>query len=312
MGYSDPVDSYTGTIGTLTFGHKKQITVGGEGCLPFYTFEGKMPHKPLVALEVWDIAPDNWPKTLNNIYGDVYEDPVKWARKCVEEFRARAISIKLASTDPNGLDRSPEEAARVVKEIVEAVDVPIIVYGTGNLEKDAEVMKKIAEVNAESDIIIGPAQEDNYKPITAAALGYKKKVIGQAPVDVNIQKQVNILITQLGLDLDRIIMDPTTGALGYGLEYTYSVMERLRIAALKQGDTIIQRPFIMDIGTEVWKIKENKLSYEEAPAMGDPEKRGIAWEAITTMALLLTGADVVILRHPRAAELVNEMIDELM
>lgn len=142
MDYSDPIDSYTGTIGTLSFGHKKQITIGGEDCLSFYTFEGKMPHKPLVALEVWDMAPDNWPKILNDIYGDVYEDPVKWARKCVEEFKARAISIKLASTDPNGLGRSPEEAAQVVKKMVEAVDVNIFT----DPQKPMQVEEKIYDI----------------------------------------------------------------------------------------------------------------------------------------------------------------------
>lgn len=271
MSYSDPIDKYNGAINALTWGDNgRTITGGGENCLPFYVFEGEIPNKPVLALEVLDVTPSDWPPALIDAYGDVYDDPVKWALKCAEEYKAPCIMLTLIGTDPNGLDRLPEDASKIVASILSSVNVPLIVYGTGSIGKDSEVLKKVAEDNAKNNFLLGFAQEDNYKTIAAAGMGFNKSIVGQTPLDVNLAKQLNILMTQLGLDSQRIAMDTTTGGLGYGIEYTYSVIERLKLAALKQGDKMTQMPILNNVGQEVWKIKENKIKFEDDPLIGDP------------------------------------------
>lgn len=312
MAFQAPVESYNGKIKEVTIGKgDKAVTVGGESALPFYLFEGEMPRRPLIAVEVYDAVPPTWPDSLKNAIGtDVIDDPVKWAKKCEADLGADLVCLQLASTDPNGLDRAPEEAVETVKAVAEAVSIPLVVYGSGNAEKDAEVLKKVAEVAQGKSILIGPAVEDNYKSVAAAALGFEHNVAGQTPIDVNMAKQLNILMSNLGLPAERILIDPSTGALGYGLEYTYSVMERDRIAALQQSDTVMQAPIICNLGKEAWKTKEARVADE--PAWGDQEKRGIMWEAITAVSLLVAGADILIMAHPKSIELVRQAIDGLM
>jgi acetyl-CoA decarbonylase/synthase complex subunit delta len=176
--------------------------------------------------------------------------------------------------------------------------VPLIVWGTANPQKDEEVLKKIAEETQGESLILGPVEDKNHKGIGAAAMGFGHTLISSSPIDVNLAKQVNILLENLGMPMDRVIVDPTTGGLGYGMEYSYSVMERLRMAALNQGDDKLQLPLINNIGNEVWKCKEAKQSVEEAPTLGDPEKRGIMMEAVAAVSYLVAGSDVLIMRHP--------------
>jgi len=312
MSYSDPIDKYNGAINVLTWGDGDvTITAGGERCISFYIFEGEMPNKPVLALEVMDVTPSGWPQALVDVYGDVYDDPVKWARKCAEDYKAPCIMLTLTGTDPNGLDMLPEEASKIVADVLSAVKVPLIVYGTGSIGKDSEVLKKVAEDNAKNNFLLGFAQEDNYKTIAAAGMGFNKNIVGQTPLDVNLAKQLNILITQLGLDPQRIAMDPTTGGLGYGIEYTYSVIERLKLAALKQGDKMTQMPILNNVGQEVWKIKENKIKFEDAPLIGDPTERGIAWEVITAVTLLIAGSNIVTMRHPCSLQTVSGIVGDL-
>jgi len=312
MAFTEPLEKYNGRIREVTIGGEgSQIVVGGETALPFCFYEGEFPHKPIIAMEVYDNAPADWPPALVDELSDVISDPVSWAKKCQDEYKADAICLQLASTDPNGENRGPEDAANTVKAVNDAISVPLIVYGSGNAEKDAEVLKKVAGAVEGRTIIIGPAVEENYKPATAAAMGYNHVVAGNTPIDVNMAKQLNILMTQLGLDAQNIIIDPTTGALGYGLEYSYSVMERLRLAALQQDDKMTQMPMISNVGKEAWRAKEAKIGEDEEPTWGDPRKRGILWEAITAISLLLSGADVLIMRHPEAVVLVRKALDKL-
>jgi len=303
-------ESYTGGIKKITLGKgDKAVTVGGESCYPFYHFEGDMPNKPVVAMEVWDMEPGDWPEAALSYFKDVSSDPAAWAKKCVDEFGADLIALQLKSTDPNDKNTSPEEAAATVKKVNEAIDVPLIVWGTGNLEKDEEVLKQVAEETHGQNLIIGPVEDKNHKGIGAAAMGYGHTVVASSPIDVNLAKQVNILLENLGLPIERMIIDPTTGGLGYGLEYTYSVMERLCQAALTQGDDKLQLPIINNLGDEIWKCKEAKLSTDEAPTLGDPERRGILMEAVGAVIYLLSGANVLIMRHPEAIRLTKAFID---
>jgi len=303
-------ESYTGSIREITLGKgAKAVTIGGGTCYPFYNFEGETPHKPVIAMEVWDTDPEDWPEAVLSYFKDVASDPAAWAKKCVDEFGAELITLQLKSTDPHGQNTSPADAAATVKKVLEAIDVPLIVWGTGNIEKDEKVLKQVAEATMGEQLIIGPVEDKNHKGIGAAAMGYGHTVVANSPIDVNLAKQVNILLENLGLAMDRILIDPTTGGLGYGLEYTYSVMERLSMAALTQGDDKLQLPIVSNLGNEIWKCKEAKQSAEEAPILGDPERRGILMEAVAAVTYLVSGANVLIMRHPEAIRLTQAFID---
>ena len=303
-------ESYTGSIKEITLGKgKKAVTVGGETCYPFYNFEGDMPHKPVIAMEVWDTEPDEWPEAALSHFKDVISDPAAWAKKCVDEFGAEMVVLQLISTDPNDKDASPDDAAATVKKVLGAIDVPLIVWGTLNPEKDEAVLKKVAEETHGENITLGPVEDKNHKGIGASALGFGHSLVASSPIDVNLAKQVNILLENLGMRTDQIIIDPTTGGLGYGLEYTYSVMERLSMAALTQGDDKLQLPIVNNLAEEIWKCKEAKLTADEAPTLGDPEKRGILMEAVSAVIYLLSGANVIIMRHPESIRLTKSFID---
>ena len=306
-------ESYAGGIKPISIGKgDKAITVGGETCYPFYQFEGEMPHKPRIAMEIWDMAPEEWPAAALEPFKDVVSDPAAWAKKCVEEYGAEIIVLQLKSTDPNGNDASPADASATVKKVLGAVDVPLVVWGVANHEKDEAVFKQIAEDNQDVQLTLGPVEDKNHKGIGAACMGYGHAVISSSPIDVNLAKQVNILLENLGMPMDRVIIDPTTGGLGYGLEYSYSVMERLRMAAMAQGDDKLQMPIINNLANEIWKCKEAKQTAEEAPTLGDPERRGILMEAVGAVTYLMAGSDILIMRHPEAIRLVKAYIDVAM
>ncbi len=310
MGFEFYKESYSGGIKEITLGEgSKAVTVGGQTCYPFYLFEGSMPHKPKIAMEIWDMPPEDWPESSLAHFKDVVTDPAAWAKKCVDEFGADLIVLQLKSIDPNDKDASPEEAAATVKKVAGAVDVPLVVWGCANPQKDEDVLKMVAEKCQDQTLAIGPVEDKNHKGIGAAAMGYGHTIISSSPIDVNLAKQVNILLENLGVAAERMIIDPTTGGLGYGLEYSYSVMERLRMAALTQGDDKLQLPIINNIGNEVWKSKEAKQPVEEAPILGDPERRAILMEAVAAVSYLMSGSDILILRHPESVRMVRSFID---
>jgi acetyl-CoA decarbonylase/synthase complex subunit delta len=312
VAFEVPKLKYTGKIKEITLGRgDKAVKVGGETAFPFYLFEGEMPNPPKIAMEVYDCPPEEWAEAALEPFGDVKNDPAAWAKKCVEQYGAEMIALQLVSTDPNGLNRSADDAVAVVKKVADAVTVPVILWGCGNDEKDAEVLRKVAEACDGKDLIIAPVGEGNYKQIGAGAIAYHHTVTASTPIDINLAKQLNILLGNLGVPDDQIIVDPTTGGLGYGIEYSYSVMERDRMAALTQQDEKLQFPMICNMGKEVWKTKETKLTRDEAPLLGDPKKRGILMESVTAILLLLAGADVLIMRHPEAVKLVRGMIADL-
>ncbi len=313
MAFEIPKVTYTGKIKEVKLGKgPKAVTVGGETSYPFHLFEGNMPHPPRIAMEVYDAPPEDWAEAALEPFRDVVNDPAAWAKKCVEKYGAELIALQLVSTDPNGLNRTGEEAARTAKNVASAVDVPVIVWGSGNAEKDADVLRKVAEACDGMNLVIGPVAEDNYKQVGAGAIGYKHTAAASTPIDINLAKQLNILLGNLGVPDGQIIVDPTTGGLGYGIEYTYSVMERDRMAALTQQDERLQFPILCNLAKEVWKTKEAKTKTEDAPTLGDAKKRAILMESTTAIMLLLAGADVLIMRHPEAIQLVRDMISDFM
>ena len=312
MAFEIPKTSYTGKVREIVLGTgDKAITVGGEGVYPFYLFEGEMPCLPKIAMEVWDMQPDNWPEAALEPFAGVTDDPVAWAKKCIDDYGAEMIALQLISTDPNGLDRPTDEAAAVVKKVADSIDVPLIVWGTANHDKDTDVFRLVTEQCQGKHLIIGPVEEGDHKKIGAPAIGYQHTVGASTPIDINLAKQLNILLGNLGVSDERLIMDPTVSGIGYGIEYCYSVMERIRMAALTQQDEKLQFPLICNLAKEVWKTKEAGLPTEEDPSMGDVKKRGILLEAMSATALLLAGGDVMVMRHPDAIRLVREIIAEL-
>jgi acetyl-CoA decarbonylase/synthase complex subunit delta len=313
MGFEVPKIAYAGRIREIPLGRgERTITVGGESCYPFHLFEGTMPHVPKIAMEVYDSEPEDWPDTALEPFADVVQDPVAWARKCIDTYGAEMIILQLASTDPNAANIPAAEAAEIAKKVSDAVEVPLIVWGSANADKDAEVLKAVCEVCEEKNLMIGPVVEGNYRTIGAAAIGYKHTVVASTPIDINLAKQLNILLGNLNVPDDKIIIDPTTGALGYGLEYCYSVMERIRMAALTQEDERLQFPILANFAKEVWKTKEAKVTETEAPLLGDQKQRGILMEALTAQCVLLAGADILVMRHPDAISLVKESMKDLM
>jgi acetyl-CoA decarbonylase/synthase complex subunit delta len=313
MPFSPTKESYAGKIYPVAIGlTPRDIVCGGENVLPFHSFEGSVPNKPVVAYEIQDIFPDDWPEEVRKPYGDVLHNPVSWAQFCRDALHARAIALRLAGTHPDREDRSPEDAAAIVREVLSAVDVPLLVLGSNHAEKDAGVLIAAAEAAKDRNCIIGKAQESNYKTIAAAAMANNHKLVAMSELDINLSKQLNILITQMGFDKEKIIIDPMCSALGYGIEYTYSVMERIRLAALAQNDQTMQQPLLGDVGMYVWKVKETQAGEEDVPNWGSLKERGIAWEAVTALTLLLAGAGILIMRHPEAGQAVDKVIEELM
>jgi len=312
MGYEAVKESFKGTVFPVTIGKEKEETFGGENTLPFHKFEGEVPNRPLIAYEIQDIAPDEWPEKVRVAYEGVSDDPVKWAQYCQDELKAKAIALRLVGTHPDQKDLSADDAVKVVKDVLEAIKVPLIILGSNHVEKDADILQKVAEAAKGYNCIIGKAQEANYKTIAAAAMANDHKLIAMSELDINLSKQLNILLTQMGFAKEKIITDPMCSALGYGLEYTYSVMERIRLAALAQGDEVMQPPMFGDVGMYVWKIKEAQAGEDTLPEWGSLEERAILWEAMTATSLMLSGAELCVMRHPRAVELVERFIDELM
>jgi acetyl-CoA decarbonylase/synthase complex subunit delta len=312
MAFDLPKLSYSGQIKEITLGEgDKAITVGGETSYPFHLFEGDLPHVPKIAMEVYDTPPDNWAAAAMEPFNGVTDDPVAWAKKCIDDYGADMICLQLESTDPNNLDRSAPEAAEIAKKVADAINVPLIVWGTANHAKDTEVLRKVCELCQGKSLIIGPVEEGDYKKIAAAAIGYQHTIAASTPIDINLAKQLNILLGNLGVADDRLLIDPTVSGIGYGIEYCYSVMERIRVAALTQQDEKLQLPIICNISKETWKTKEVKIPTKEDPKLGNAEKRGILLEAMSAMALLLAGADILVMRHPEAIKLTREMIAEL-
>jgi acetyl-CoA decarbonylase/synthase complex subunit delta len=313
-----PKEKWTGSIRTVTLGatadeggtRTKTVTVGGQNTLPFLHFEGETPNPPVIGIEIQSGYPDDWSPVLLEAWGDVLNDPAAWAKKA-EELGADVIVLKLRAADADGNPTTGAQAAETIKAVLAATGLPIAIRGPGQAEADNELLVAVAEAGSGERLALGLCEDKNYRTIVAGALAHEHLVISSSPIDVNLAKQLNILISDMRLPLERVLMDPTTGALGYGLEYTYSVMERLRIAALT-GDGMTQQPMICFAGEESWRQKESRTADGVPEEWGEIEKRGITWETVTATALLESGADIIVLRHPRTMEVIRDTINRLM
>jgi acetyl-CoA decarbonylase/synthase complex subunit delta len=313
-----PKDKWPGSVRTITLGgtaaeggtRKKSVIVGGEKTLPFLHFENEIPNEPVVGLEIKDKRPDDWSPLLIETWKDVVDNAAKWAQ-AAEENCADVIVLALSLTDKNGNPNSPENAVAITKAVLASTGLPLMVFGTGQVDLDNKLLVSVAEATKGERLVLGICDDKNYRTIVATAMANGHLVSARTPMDVNLAKQLNILISDMGLPLDRILMDPTTGALGYGIEYGFSVMERLRIAAL-QGDNMTQFPMIVTPGFEAWKAKESKVGEGVPAAWGDWLQRAINWETMTATTLLESGADILVLRHPESVKRIKSAIKSLM
>jgi acetyl-CoA decarbonylase/synthase complex subunit delta len=307
-----PKDKWPGSIKAITIGataaeggtRAQSIAIGGQTTMPYLQFEAPTPNQPVIAIEIKSRKPDDWSSLLMDAWGEAMADPAQWAKKA-EETGADLLVLGLTVED------SVEDAVTAVKTVLAASGLPLIVWGPGQADKDNELLVPVAEAAKGERLVLGVCEDKNYRTIVATAMANGHLIEARAPMDVNLSKQLNILISDMGMPKDRILMDPTTGALGYGIEYGYSVMERLRLAAL-QGDVMTQFPMIVTPGFEAWKTKEAKVGEGVPEAWGDWNARAINWETLTAVALIESGADIVVLRHPESVRRVKEAIDELM
>ncbi len=311
-------DTWPGSVQAITLGataadggsRSRLLTIGGEKTLPFMHFEAPTPNRPLIAVEIKDRRPDDWSPVLLQVWGDAANDPGAWAQAAAEAG-ADLIVLALSLNDATGKPTTPAAAVAAVKAVLAACPLPLAVFGPGQADADNDLLVAVAEAAKGERLLLGICEDKNYRTIVATAMANGHLVTARTPMDVNLAKQLNILITDMGMPLERVVMDPTTGAVGYGIEYGYSVMERLRLAAL-QGDRMTQLPMLVTPGFEAWKTKEAKVGVGVPDAWGDWAERGITWETLTAVSLLESGADVLVLRHPESVKRVRVAIDGLM
>jgi len=316
MPVPEVVESFTSEVSRVTLGVTKDkggtrtstITVGGARNVLYGGSVEDAGEKPVIAMDVIDTRPQDWPDILTEPYKDVLDSPGDWAKKCINEFGADLICIKFDGIHPDKANKDSASAVKVTEQVLKAVGVPLVLWGCGNNEKDNQVMPKVSEAAKGQNCLLGAAEEDNYKAITAVALADGHNLITAAPLDINIAKQVNILVSDMGFPLEKIVTFQATGALGYGIEYSYSIQERQRLAALA-GDKMMAMPMICDVGYETWRAKEAKLA--DAPGWGDVKDRGPMWEAATAICMLQAGADIIRMRHPRAVAIVKNFINQI-
>jgi len=312
-----PVDKWSGSVRSVTIGatpadggtRAKTITVGGEKAMPFLHFEADFPNPPVVAIEIKDFFPADWSKVLIDTWGEAMASPGKWA-KAAEEAGADLIQFSLSVADQEGKPNTADKAVAAVKEVLAATKLPLIINGPGQVDMDNELLVAVSDATKGERVVLGTCEEKNYRTIVASAMANGHLVTARAPMDVNLSKQLNILISDMGMPLDRILMDPTVGALGYGIEYGFSAMERLRLAAL-QGDSMTQLPMIVVVGFETWKTKESKVGEDVPASWGEWKERGILWETMTAVSLIESGADIVVVRHPESLKRIKAVIADL-
>ncbi|WP_343344981.1 acetyl-CoA decarbonylase/synthase complex subunit delta [Terrisporobacter petrolearius] len=313
MAFKMSVQKSSGKVSEVVIGTgEKAITLGGENVLPFYSFDGDTGNIQKVGIEINDIYPEAWIDSYKEMYKDVANDPAAWAKYVQDNSEADFICLRFVGADPNADDKSPEECAEVAKKVADAIDLPLVVAGCGVAEKDGKLFAKVAEALEGKNVLILSAVEDNYKEVGAAAgLAYGQKVGAESAVDINLAKQMNVLLTQLGVKPENIVMNVGCSAVGYGYEYVASTIDRIRLAAFNQNDKQLQIPIVTPVSFEVGHVKEAIADEADQPEWGCSEKRSIAMEVSTATAVLVGGSDAVILRHPESVKTIKSFISEL-
>ena len=312
MPFNRKPQKFNASIKEVTIGcGEKAVTLGGENVFPFYTFDGDMKNAPKVGVEISDMG---IPEVAGlKAYYEGCTTMGEIAKKASEMEGADFVCLRLEGGDPNGANKSVEELVAIVKEVADAIDVPLAVEGSKNVEKDSELLTKVAEALQGKNALILSAREENYKAVGAAAgLAYGQKVGAESAVDINLAKQLNVVLTQLGVQGQNVVMNVGSAAVGYGFEYVVSTMDRIKGAALSQNDNMLQMPIITPVADESWNVKESMASEADMPEWGPMEDRGISMEVQTAAAVLASGSDAVVLKHPKSVATISKMIKELM
>lgn len=313
MPFTAKSGKFNASINTVEFGTgDKAVKIGGENVFPLYSFDAAIENAPKVGIEITDFGMEHEPECIKKYY-EGCATLADMARKAASMEGVDFLSFRMEGGDPNGANKSTEELIGELKEISDAVDLPLVVCGCKNVEKDAELFSKAAEALNGKNAVILSAKEENYKTVGAAAgLAYKQVVGAESAVDINLAKQLNVLISQLGVDSKSVVMNVGTAAVGYGFEYVISTMDRVKAAALQQGDANLQMPIITPVASEAWGVKEAMASETDAPEWGSQEERGIDMEVETAMAVIAAGSNAVILKHPESIKIISGLMKELV
>ena len=313
MSFVPKQQPYRGRINAVTLGTgDKAIVIGGQNVLPFYTFDAEMPNAPKIGVEISDMASEWTAPALKEFYAGC-ATMADYAKRAETMEGADFLCLHFESADPNGANRSVEDCVADAKAVAEAVSMPIVIMGCKNIEKDGELFSKIAEALQGKNILVLSARSEDYKTVGASvALAYGQKVGAETADDINLAKQLNIMLKGLTVKPESIVMNVGTAAVGYGFEYVASTLDRIRLAALDQSDADLQMPIMSPVSPDAWSVKEATASEEDEPAWGNQEERGIAMEVSTAAANLTGGADAVIMRHPAAVATIRKFISELV
>lgn len=313
MPFNQKPQKFNAKINAVTIGSgDKTVTIGGDCTFPFYSFDAESENCPKIGVEISDMGLEGVSEGIKAYYEGA-TTMADIAKKAAAMEGADFVALILEGGDPNGVNKSIDELIAVVKEVADAVDCPLVVEGCKNVEKDAELLPKVAEALQGRNALILSEKEENYKAIGAAAgLAYNQKVGAESAVDINLAKQLNVVMTQLGVKAQDIVMNVGSAAVGYGFEYVVSTMDRIKGAALSQNDNMLQMPIITTVADESWSVKEAMASEEDMPEWGSLEERGISMEVQTAAAVLASGSDAVILKHPQSVATISKMIKELM
>ena len=313
MPFNQKPQKFNAKINTVTVGTgDKAVTIGGNSTFPFYTFDAPTENSPKIGVEITDMGLDDFAPGIKAYY-EGCTTMAEIAQKAAAMEGGDFVVLNLEGGDPNGVNKSTEELIAIVKEVADAIDCPLVVEGCKNVEKDAELLPKVAEALQGRNVIVMSEKEENYKAIGAAAgLAYNQIVGAESADDINLAKQLNVVTTQLGVDAKKIVMNVGTASVGYGYEYVVSTLDRIKAAALSQDDKMLQMPIITPIASETWNVKEAMATEEESPEWGNQEVRGVSMEIQTAAASLASGSDAVILKHPQSVATISKMIQELM
>ena len=314
MSFAPKKQAFNAKINAVTIGTgDKAVVLGGQNVLPFYTFDAPIENKPKVGVEITDAGMAMCTTPGLKAFYEGCETVADMAKKVESMAGASFIALNLEGADPNGENKSVEECVEIAKAVAAATELPIVVMGCKNVEKDAELFNKVAEALASKNILVLSAREENYKTVGASAgLAYNQKVGAESAVDINLAKQLNTVMTQLGVNAQSIVMNIGSAAAGYGYEYVASTLDRVKAAALQQGDAQLQMPIMTPVSSDAWGVKEATAAEADMPEWGNQEERAIEMEVVTASACLAGGSDAVILRHPEAVATIAKMIDALI
>ena len=314
MSFVPKKHTYNAHINEVVLGvGDKAVTIGGQNVLAFHTFDGEITNAPKIGVELTDAGMAMCTMPGEQKFYEGCATVADIAKRASAMEGASFICLHLEGADPNGENKSVDECVELAKSVADATDMPLVVMGCKNIEKDTELFNKIAEALAGKNILVLSARDENYKAIGAGAgLAYGQKVGAESAVDINLAKQLNTVMTQLGVSAQSIVMNIGSAAAGYGFEYVASTLDRVKDAALSQSDAMLQMPIITPVSADTWGVKEAIMPEADMPEWGSQEERGIEMEIVTAAAVLASGSDAVIMRHPEAIRTIAAMIGELV